>query len=305
MEPEITQELDRSEQLLDAFKGRTLDVITVHSPSAADAPFLGRNISKLSPIVSNLIESQIIRDLAETPGDHGYTWQRQDPGFPDAGLFDPSGVFTGHGFEVKAWYVLATEVTARFKEAQNLLEGRDVRVVLVPWMMSKVVYGQPVILDVCVLDAMSLAQARDVVYHRPPDYLVVMPEDTTERTANLQQSNVLGYKLQRERVAEADYDAMVRLAAKYDAPPIPHHDDTRDLNKLLMGQLPYRQESNFAKLWRTRHAGMREFVNAVMAEEVEGRSPAGWQAVINGLTSEDETVRETSEKAILEIYDED
>ena len=36
-------------------------------------------------------------------------------------------------------------------------------------------------------------------YHKPPDYLVFEPEDTSERTANLQQTNTNGYKLQQDK----------------------------------------------------------------------------------------------------------
>jgi hypothetical protein len=44
-------------------------------------------------------------------------WIRQDPGFPDTifqGTVDPMP-----GFEIKTWFPLATEITARFKDSQN------------------------------------------------------------------------------------------------------------------------------------------------------------------------------------------
>ncbi len=40
----------------------------------------------------------------------------------------------------------------------------------------------------------SIAEARDQHYHKPPDYLVVEPEDTSRRTKNLRQTNTNGYK---------------------------------------------------------------------------------------------------------------
>ena len=45
-------------------------------------------------------------------------WQRQDPGFPDMIFVGPT-VTPSPGFEIKAWFPLATEITARFKDSQN------------------------------------------------------------------------------------------------------------------------------------------------------------------------------------------
>lgn len=100
------------------------------------------------------------------------------------------------GLEIKAWFPLATEITARFKDSQNHFSFDRTYVTILAWLPDKIIYGKPRILDVCVVSGLSVAVARDTHYHNPPDYLVLEPEDTTLRTANLQQTNTSGYKFQ-------------------------------------------------------------------------------------------------------------
>jgi hypothetical protein len=101
-------------------------------------------VSKLSPIVGNLLERHIAsilsRDLIAADGESQYRWVRQDPDFPDALLLAPDGSSTRAGYEVKAWYPLSTEVTGRFRESLNLLAGRDVRLAIISWIMDRIVY---------------------------------------------------------------------------------------------------------------------------------------------------------------------
>lgn len=68
--------------------------------------------------------------------------------------------------------------------------------VLLPWLLSHLIYGKPYLLDICIVSAKSVAEARDLHYHNPPDYLVLEPENTDKRTRNLQQTNTNGYKWQ-------------------------------------------------------------------------------------------------------------
>lgn len=107
----------------------------------------------------------------------------QDPDFPDAALFEAESP-VGAGFEVKAWFPMATEITGRFRESQNLLAGKDIRVALIAWMLSDVIFGTPEIVGVSVVDARSIARSRDRHYHDPPDYVCEEPQDTSARTRN-------------------------------------------------------------------------------------------------------------------------
>ncbi len=62
----------------------------------------------------------------------------QNPGFPDT-------IFEGKatpipGFEIKTWFPLATEITARFKDSQNYFQDDNIYVLLLPWFPSNLIF---------------------------------------------------------------------------------------------------------------------------------------------------------------------
>ena len=116
-------ELERATNLLHDLAGEDIDAIDIKSVEADEAPFLARVVSKLSPIVGNLME-QRIASLLDDNASPGFGWERQDPGFPDAVLKDAAQDEILAGYEIKAWYVLSTEITGRFRESLNLLAGK-------------------------------------------------------------------------------------------------------------------------------------------------------------------------------------
>jgi hypothetical protein len=179
---------------LTTLPGHVFDVLSITKPVSPDAAVnLAKVISKLSPLLGNLIEFNIVELLNEHREFKGYgEWIRQDPGFPDT-IFQGS-VQPTPGIEIEAWFPLATEITARFKYSQNYFGNGNTYVALIAWLPEYVIYGKPRILDVCVIEGGSIAHARDLHYHNPPNYLVIEPEDTSDRTRNLQQTNTNGYK---------------------------------------------------------------------------------------------------------------
>lgn len=299
---DVSAEMARAEATLRSLVGEELSTITITSETPDEAVFLGQNISKLSPIIGNLIERRITHLLTEEDAEHGMRWQRQDPNFPDALLVDAEGKSTDSGFEVKAWYVLSTELTGRFRESANLLAGKDIRVVVVAWMMSHVIYGRPQIVDVLVVDALSVASVRDAHYHKPPDYLCEEPQDTTARTANLQQTNVNGYKLQ----AESKRDALQRLVdASGSVGKASHLPKSQALVKKLMASAQYRLDTNFAKIDRIDHPNIESFKSAVLGSSHRGRSNHDWQKLLRDLANDDKKLEQVRAALVIkEIYDE-
>lgn len=186
---------------LQSLRNHEFDLLTVTKPISREAAVnLAKVISKLSPLLGNLIEFNTVEFLnAKKDFKRWGRWKRQDPNFPDA-LFEGT-VVPAPGMEIKAWFPLATEITARFKESQNhFTEGRTAtRVCMLAWLPQHLIYGKPYILDVVVVDGLTVARSRDDHYHNPPDYLVLEPEDTKSRTRNLQQTNTNGYKFQGSR----------------------------------------------------------------------------------------------------------
>jgi hypothetical protein len=286
---------------LQALKGHTFDLLTVTKPiSPGAAVNLAKIISKLSPLLGNLIEFnsvEILNDKSDFKR-HG-TWRRQDPGFPDTifqGSIDPVP-----GFEIKAWFPLATEITARFKDSQNHFVKDNTHVAMLAWLPKKLIYGKPEILAVCVVSGKSVAAARDNHYHNPPDYIVLEPGDTTARTSNLQQTNTNGYKFQGTskelRRAEKFVASWGKNGRKFKPTP-----DYQAKLRQLFGRYSYRLDTNFAKMDRIVHPEIERFKDAVMNMQVHGLTIGEWRALLAG--EDDHAIRDTL-AARLDIKEQD
>lgn len=293
--------MDRAQKALEGLVGQTVPTLSLNSLDVADAPFLGLIVSKLSPIIGNLLERQIIELLAEEPAD-GMTWKRQDPDFPDALLVDADGTSTQAGYEVKAWYTMSTELTGRFRESVRLLEKRNIRIVVVAWRLSHIVYGTPEIIGVLAVDALSVANKRDEHYHRPPGYLCVEPEDTKLRTRNLQQTNVGGFKWQS--ADKSDLRAATRLVESSEYSSLPASSTgAQSLATELRNKYPYRLDTNFAKIDRIDHPEIEIFKTRMLELDARGRTIAGWTKLLKELGNQSGSGYDAAAKEIQRIYD--
>ena len=294
-------ELSRAEALLHFLAASTIDTLTVKSLRAEDAPFLALIVSKLSPIIGNLLEQRIL-ELIEEGAPHGLRWRRQDPDFPDVVLQDREGQSTGTGYKVKAWYALSTEMTGRFRESYNLLVNRNVRVAIVAWIMSHVVYGSPLVIDILSVDAASVAEQRDRHYHKPPLYLIVEPRDTTERTRNLQQTNVNGFRIQESSTVRLE-DAARLVASHPGRLAKPHTAEAQVLNAELMNRFAYRLDTNFAKVDRIDHPEIERFKASVLDRVVRGRKLDDWSRILGTLSDASKPAsQEEAARLIRTVY---
>ncbi|MBI1800940.1 MAG: hypothetical protein HYR71_04855 [Chloroflexi bacterium] len=270
----IREVLSKATAAISGLKGHILDVVDIKQPPDTQyAIHLAKVISKLSPLVGNMIEFSLVSLLNKLEWDGLGQWERQDPGFPDTifrGSIEPRP-----GIEIKTWFPLATEITARFKDSVLHFASDQTYVAVIAWLPDHLLYGKPVILDVWIDSARSLAIARDQHYHNPPDYLVIEPEDTTARTANLQQTNTNGYKfqgtLEELQQAEREVQRWGKTGKAYQ--PTPSYQ--RRLRGLL-GRYSYRLDTNFAKIDRIEHQGLEEFKTRVLASEIRGHTVAYW-----------------------------
>lgn len=95
--------LNKASAEISKLANRTLDSIHVKKPTTRELEvFLAKNISKLSPLVSNLIEYHIVAELNNLKWSQPGKWIRQDPGLPDI-LFE-GGMNPKPGIEIKAWF---------------------------------------------------------------------------------------------------------------------------------------------------------------------------------------------------------
>lgn len=294
------QVISLARDYLAGLAGHEFDVLEVTKPVSPDAAVkLAKIISKLSPLVGNLIEFNTCEYLNAQEGfaDFG-RWQRQDPGFPDtifSGTVSPTP-----GFEIKAWFPLATEITARFKDSQNHFAHDQTYVAMLAWLPEYLIFGKPKIIDIVVVSGASIAKARDDHYHNPPDYLVLEPEDTGARTSNLQQTNTNGYKFQG---TTAQFREAQALVASWGADgnvylPTPIYQERL---RELIARFPYRLDTNFAKMDRIAHAEIEAFKNRVHRTRFHGMTIGEWNRLLS--RGEDAVIKRELESR-LDIRDE-
>jgi len=273
------------------------EVLTIAKPATiAEAVYLAKIVSKLSPMVGNLIEFRSVEELNKRSEykPHGI-WKRQDPGFPDT-VFE-SKISPQPGFEIKAWFPLATEITARFKDSQKHFSQDQTYVAMLAWLPEKIIFGRPKILDILVVSGQSVATARDTHYHNPPDYLVIEPEDTSTRTRNLQQTNTAGYKFQDDEKKFAEAKKIVKAWGKSGNKYLHTADYQKKLRELL-SKFTYRLDTNFAKMDRIEHLEIEQFKKKVLKRVVEGHTIEEWAKII---TSDDEKILATAIEDLVKI----
>ncbi|MBC6490670.1 hypothetical protein ACFSQD_16905 [Flavihumibacter stibioxidans] len=270
--------LEKASNYLESLTGSTIPVLEVFKPEDLEyATHLSKVISKLSPLVGNMIEYNVCQILNKLDWENEGLWVRQDPGFPDTifkGTVEPIP-----GIEIKTWFPLATEITARFKDSVKFFNEEQTNVALVAWLPEFIIYGKPRLIGIWVGTAKSLAEARDNHYHNPPDYLVFEPEDTSGRTQNLQQTNTNGYKFQGSteefKVAEEEVKGWGK-----DSKQFSHDAEYQAKLKQLMGKYNYRLDTNFAKIDRIQHGDLEEFKNKILELEIHGYSIKEWSKII-------------------------
>ncbi len=271
--------IDIASANLSDLSGTVFDVFTLSKPRNAEAAVnLAKVISKLSPLVGNLIEFNTVEFLNKINDFKPYGhWKRQDPNFPDA-LFEGS-IQPAPGFEIKAWFPLATEITARFKDSQNHFRHDQTYVAMLAWLPEHLIYGKPKIVDIVIVSGLSVAQARDVHYHKPPDYLALEPEDTTDRTRNLQQTNTNGYKFQG---TSDQFEEAKEIVGSWGKDGLQYRPTQEYQNQIreLVENYRYRLDTNFAKIDRIIHDEIETFKSNVHDTEYMGMSILEWRKLL-------------------------
>ena len=283
---------------LKVLEGHVFNVLNVSKPVSVEAALnLAKVISKLSPMLGNMIEFNTVEVLNAVESFHPCgKWIRQDPDFPDTIL--QGNISPAPGFEIKAWFPMATEITARFKDSQNHFVQDNTYVAMLAWLPEHIIYGQPRIIGVCIASGKTVAEARDTHYHNPPDYLVLEPGDTRERTRNLRQTNTNGYKFQGTQKQLRDAEKLVTTWGKSGRTYQPTSEYQAKLRQLL-ARFSYRLDTNYAKMDRIEHAGIEAFKESIGKKEFHGMSVNEWTRI---LTSEDDSAIRTAVE-ILGITD--
>lgn len=278
--------------LVQKLSSNYIDVVTIKKPSSIEyAVNLAKVISKLSPLIGNMIEFTTI-DLLNAYDWKGWgKWVRQDPGFPDA-TFSSKSIVPNPGIEIKAWFPFATEITARFKESQKIfVENPHINIALIAWLPENVIWGKPLILDTLVVSGESVAKARDKHYHKPPSYIVMEPEDTSERTENLQQTNTNGFKFQEDKSNIKDAEEYVKSLGKQFLEYSPAK-EYQEKVKQLQQQYVYRLDTNYAKIDRIGHERIEDFKARILTMEFHGKKIMEWARILSSRISDEELRKE-------------
>lgn len=151
---------------------------------------------------------------------------------------------------------------------------------ILAWLPENIIYGKPQIIDVCVISALSVAIARDTHYHKPPDYLVLEPEDTTGRTANLQQTNTNGYKFQGSSEELLEAQKIVNSWGTEGKIYQPSKEYQLRLRELLQ-RYKYRLDTNFAKIDRIIHPEIEQFKQRVFLIKFHGMTIKQWNKLLS------------------------
>lgn len=272
------QILDHAQTVIEDLKGHHFDILSIGKPKDLEyAQQLARIISKISPLVGNLIELEVVRVLNMHRWETGGKWVRQDPGFPDT-IFQ-SSITPTPGFEIKTWFPFATEITARFKDSVTFFKDNQTRVAVLAWIPEFIIYGRPKIIGVWTGSGKELATSRDTHYHNPPDYLVMEPEDTTDRTSNLQQTNVNGMIFQGSVAQRTKAKNEVKSWGTDKSIYSPDRDYQARLRK-LQSRYPYRLDTNFAKIDRIGNASLEKFKDSIMERTLDGIKIHRWAEIL-------------------------
>ena len=285
---------------LGGLSGHVFDVMEIAKPVSPNAAVnLAKIISKLSPLVGNLIEFNTVEYLNDQPDFSGLgKWKRQDPGFPDT-IFE-GGITPTPGFEIKAWFPLATEITARFKDSQNHFLEDQTYVAMLAWLPEFLIFGKPKIISMVAVSGKSVAKARDDHYHNPPDYLVLEPENTSSRTSNLQQTNTNGFKFQGTPAQFKEAQRLVQSWGKTGCNYLPTSDYQIRVRELI-ARFPYRLDTNFAKMDRIAHPGIEEFKNRVHDSLFHGKTIGDWNRLLS--SGNDEKIKVALSEAFQVVDD--
>ena len=284
-----TKAISLASKHLTGLPGRSFDILNIAKPSgideAADLAKLYKIISKVSPLVGNLIEHDTIEFLNQFDDYKKYgTWVRQDQGFPDIVL--DGSIRPTPGFEVKTWYPFSTEITGRFKDSQNHFKQDQTYVILLAWLPEHLIYGNPKIVDILIVSGRSIARARDNHYHNPPGYIVLEPEDTSRRTKNLQQTNTNGYKFQMNssklQVAKRIVESWGKKGKAY-KPTAAYQQRLRT----LIEKFTYRLDTNFAKMDRVMHPEIESFKKKVLDTRINGLEISQWLQILSRGSNDD------------------
>lgn len=180
-QPDPPDETDQHYRLWQRVKSALLSAPASFSTETFIAGVMATDIHTLGAVLGATIEEQVVktlnqmRDVWDTDNRYPlYSFNRQAQVFPDVLLKRPPTEDTANdilmGIELKSWYLLAKEgePSFRFVVTQSSCAKRDLAVV-VPWALSRVISGSPIVFEPYIVEARYAAQYRNYYWQELRD----------------------------------------------------------------------------------------------------------------------------------------
>ena len=263
-EPPKDIALEKLCEKLKFFIGYKIKEIEIKESSKYDFnSHLNTTISKLSPLISNIIEFDLCHYLNLWNIFDGGYWERNESSFPDLRFISRQPKNIVQGIEVKAWEVNSTEITCRFRESLLNFKQNNIYVLLFGWRLEEIYKGTPVLLDFWYGQGEKVAYNRDKEYFNPPHNLIIEPYDNNDKNKSLKQTNSIGLIFQgnKEERTEAEKEVDTWLKRHNEKDIIYYKSSLKGqvfLNR-LRSKYKYRVDTNFGKMDRFKYDGIDEF----------------------------------------------
>lgn len=165
---------DESWEHYDLYKGVREAITALPIYFRTETQILGvmaTDLHTLNNVLGATIEEQVVRTLNlirktwDPREDYAlYSFYRQPQTFPDVRLRKGSNGHTIMGLELKGWYLLAKEEepSLRFTTTAEACAEQDL-IVVVPWVLSNVISGAPMLFEPFIESAKYAAEYRN--YH--------------------------------------------------------------------------------------------------------------------------------------------
>jgi hypothetical protein len=166
----------------------------------------GVNVTEIytfGSVLGSTIEQEVIRTLNGLRGrwdaDNHYArfqFLRQPQTFPDVLLVDPDNTNDVlFGIELKSWYLLAKEAEPSFRYQVTPAACADADLlVIIPWVLSNVLSGSPIIFNPYIAPARYIAEYRNFWWQSV--------RQTSDATAIRSPDNVTPYPQGRDKIVD-------------------------------------------------------------------------------------------------------
>lgn len=138
-----------------------------------------------------------------------------------------------------------------------------------------------------LIKASEIAKSRDEHYNNPPDYIVLEPFDTSDRTVNLQQTNTEGYKFQDNHLRLNEAQRIVDQWDFSDNLKYSLDSSYQIALRSLLQTFNYRLDTNYAKLNRIQNADINGFKENVYNSTFFNKKISEWKQILNSKNLED------------------